>query len=1170
MSAQSAIAVLCGGSTEADLRQSPLPVDIIELAQCRSRVAAGSAALAHGSLYRIALARGIDAAVDAFIDTLVRLEAELCDDQGLTIAHIRHSLRDQSKILLSIDLCIAKIHAAKMDSGSMIDLLHAQVQSGDPSMASTYSSLLRYTLQPFFAHLTHWMAFGELDASAYGIFFVCDRTIDRHGQESDMRRQTTDRGFERLPGSSSNGLPLHQSLREHEWSHGFSVEGRLVPSSILSALCAQQVLDTGIAVRLLREHGEDLQDSFASGDFADAHHSHGQLAYLPGQDGPASMGAREGTGDPRGRSGATVPLEGPSTVTRADSLAISRLLATFRHAPETSRLAFEVVVARIRAGVHARLWRLLVRDGSLLAHSRAVRDYVLMGRGDLFQAFLEHGRPMMNALPAHAPNALQQLTRGPWAAAVHASTPLVQDEPQYSLGESGLHGSASHLGSSGLMQSHQGPAVYRSGHVQEASGGVEQALLARCSLTLLHRSVRWQMRAGDAWQQPGPGPQSLSPSSILSSWWPASDTRADASWREPRVDVQLLARGAAKSCPLARVDLPGSISRPLLAPLGPANAPTSGAAWLGQPVSVTQGFMLRLGVNLLSPQVSEGDGGKLGSTPSFAVVLQRSGPLCLGSAHVALPGASPSGPVVPCAGYEGIDNSVVIHVIAKRLAVPAGTAPPPQIAPPSGAGTAAPARYRVVVAVYGPQRGLPVSSNGTTSQDGRPLLGSGAVMEQWLPAVELFAGPNGAPFESHPLHLAIEYSPPDAAASAQGELEEAVPLTGRLRVTSLDVAAAVGSARPAGTGLVAPSAAAFTAASTVVVDAPLALEKQINFLPGPSGSAGGGPGRGRVWVGCTAESQPGLPVTTSALVYLDASSYSEADSGYGSLAVAYDVPWPLHVIWDSSALSLCHDVFRFALRARGLSLALQDVWKALMESFSHDVQPAAVPGAHQSASRGGRRRPGLRAAGTLDASIAAASLLDTTHMSSATATVDGVSAQLTGTGGKRAADPAVYARARARVGVHSLLRPVWLLRARMALVVDALLGHLQVDIISAVHARFEEDVAASGDYAALRRAHARFLSSLATGCFLSAQSVMLVVERLLAHVGRFTAMVALRAPAGELPALVAPQHDREAVVELAGAFDSDSHLLEATLRAAGGGLETGSLLTRLAFKDGGV
>jgi len=141
---------------------------------------------------------------------------------------------------------------------------------------------------------------------------------------------------------------------------------------------------------------------------------------------------------------------------------------------------------------------------------------------------------------------------------------------------------------------------------------------------------------------------------------------------------------------------------------------------------------------------------------------------------------------------------------------------------------------------------------------------------------------------------------------------------------------------------------------------------------------------------------------------------------------------------------------------------------------------------------------------------------------------------------------------------------VWLVRAQMQFVVDALLFHLQVDVVESGHARFAEAARRAADFGALQAAHEAFLRALADGAFLSQPSAHACVARLLAHCDRFVALVGAHAQAGTLQALAAA-----GFAELAAAFAADVRRLGAlgSQRVALRGADAGSLLMRLDFND---
>jgi hypothetical protein len=1214
-----AIALLAAGRALLDpadpsARPAALPGlsdDLLRLAYDHADLEAATDALtASPSGYRAALGVGLHDLLGRFQARLLDVEAQLAEDPGLTVTHVQYALRDAASSLAAVSRAVAHVQAHNLRGGALLNHLFQASLSGDAATADAFRRLLHAVQQPWFAQLTHWLAYGEVDDSARGDFLVVPRTLGGGSHDAPPPPPSSSTSLAGavavLPcaGAPQSGRAAAAALRpllaEHEWSDGYVIDASLVPDAYVSAASAGDILAIGKAVRLLRHHADGYDGDDVSGSSGSAGAGEeGAAAVAPGGGSraaasasplAASRGSRvrdsreDGAAVAPGGGGGEAPAStgGPTRITREDSLATSRLLATLRNAPAFSSLAFDVVISRVRSVVYARLWRLLLdeggggaADGGLLTHTRALQDYLLMGRGDLFQAFLELGGPAMAATPAHAPQALQQLTRGAWTAAVQAATPT-DVAPTHAGGGSGggdhdsshgqLHQSNSSaasvgggstayrpLGASGLWGS--GGSATGDGGAAAATGGgrtnaVGDPCLNRCSLTLLHRGVKWEGEAGAG--------------ALARGWHPTAPggyATADAVARVPKVGVALVTRGAAAATAAATSGGAGRRHGLPLTPLAdPSPQPSAGAAWLSQPVNVSAGCLLRVGARLswgshasLAASDAACTATKFAETASFALVLQRTGPLTLGypaaaaAAADSSAGAPATGSGVPTAGFAGVPSSLVVHVIAKRLPATGAASPPPQHGRLRDGVYVGPVRCRIVVAVYGPpgRRKAPSAGGdaaGTESPDGRPLLASGAVLEQWLPVADDDHGDDGGLRRQqqprrlhHPLQLAVEYLPPSAVPQDD---DGTAPLTSRLRVAVLDASGNNSSDDGAPT--------------RHVIDAQL-LPLEVQLATAAGSAAPGHPGRGRLWVGCTAEAAaaaaPAAGATATggssvppavSLAALDAVGYSEDDDGWGSLALAYAVPWPLHVVLHSGSLALYADVFRFLRRARSLSLGLQDVWRSLQSAYS--ATPDAADG-----------------------------IIGATAASAAATTRGGVSAQLSGAGGKRAADPAVHARRQAREAAFGgpRLRPVWLLRARMALVVDALLYHLHVDVVSAAQARWEEAAAGSADYASLAAAHGALLASLASGSFLAHGSVLAVVLRLLAHVERFVRLVGARAGAGDLLALAdaPPGGDRDVVAELAAAFDTDARLLQAALTAAGGQLDAGSLLTRLAFNE---
>jgi gamma-tubulin complex component 4 len=79
---------------------------------------------------------------------------------------------------------------------------------------------------------------------------------------------------------------------------------------------------------------------------------------------------------------------------------IKRVVNEWATAATFNRAQYETVMERVRVIVAERLWRLLVHFGAFKNHMHTLRGLFLLGRGDLFHAFIDESRVIMQAPPA--------------------------------------------------------------------------------------------------------------------------------------------------------------------------------------------------------------------------------------------------------------------------------------------------------------------------------------------------------------------------------------------------------------------------------------------------------------------------------------------------------------------------------------------------------------------------------------------------------------------------------------------------------------------------------------------------------------------------------------------------------------------------------------------------
>ncbi|XP_064422165.1 gamma-tubulin complex component 4 isoform X2 [Latimeria chalumnae] len=91
--------------------------------------------------------------------------------------------------------------------------------------------------------------------------------------------------------------------------------------------------------------------------------------------------------------------------TRAGSIlknqedAFAAELHQLKQQPVFNVVDFETVIDRIRSTVAEHLWKLMVEESDLLGQLKIIKDFYLLGRGELFQAFIDSAQQMLKMLP---------------------------------------------------------------------------------------------------------------------------------------------------------------------------------------------------------------------------------------------------------------------------------------------------------------------------------------------------------------------------------------------------------------------------------------------------------------------------------------------------------------------------------------------------------------------------------------------------------------------------------------------------------------------------------------------------------------------------------------------------------------------------------------------------
>ena len=361
-----------------------------------------------GSLYRRALASGVADVLTRYESAILKLEQDIL--RGIVPAlpaALESTLCEFALVLPSLWAVIQPVADANTLKGAA--LLHhlraATLAAGAPALENALRTLEARARRAAHQQLLAWTVHGRLvdphgefwvrpvaGAGGDGGVFLGEATDDENENENENENESGVRGAAlETPGVSDSDDDDDDDARdafsssrrrrdggEREWHRGFQVCLEALPPGV-ELPAAEAALFTGRAVRVLSNPRGAFKRRFSGLDDEES----------------SRESSREHEESSLASAGASTSLL-PDAALDAAAAQI-RSLAVSDEAFDRAR--FEHVVERIRRPVADRLGRLVVVDAELPRHLRALRAYLLLGRGDFYQCFLEEARALLAAPP---------------------------------------------------------------------------------------------------------------------------------------------------------------------------------------------------------------------------------------------------------------------------------------------------------------------------------------------------------------------------------------------------------------------------------------------------------------------------------------------------------------------------------------------------------------------------------------------------------------------------------------------------------------------------------------------------------------------------------------------------------------------------------------------------
>ncbi|VDO93787.1 unnamed protein product, partial [Schistosoma margrebowiei] len=301
----------------------------------------------HG-LYLSAFAFGIDDSLQAYRKDLCTLETELLMDADLGVSHISYRLHSY-KILLPVLVKITKkvenIVTIPQTTGvksscRLLDTILSAAPPGLPGPRFTIQKLVFHIMQVFLRQLSSWLIYGVVNDPYHEFFIKLENftSVSTHSNPSILQ--------------SPHGYFDDQSKRDSMTAKPrFLIDNENLPSFLPTSF-AQKVLETGEAVY--------------------------SATYDPSE--ASFLLELEKNYCPR--------FAELSTCLEKNSDGLQSTEKTFSNLIDLNKISN--LVCDIQSVVSCHAWCSLLKEHKLLQYLRLVKDVLLLGRGELFLAFLDH------------------------------------------------------------------------------------------------------------------------------------------------------------------------------------------------------------------------------------------------------------------------------------------------------------------------------------------------------------------------------------------------------------------------------------------------------------------------------------------------------------------------------------------------------------------------------------------------------------------------------------------------------------------------------------------------------------------------------------------------------------------------------------------------------------
>ncbi|XP_067216135.1 gamma-tubulin complex component 4 isoform X3 [Linepithema humile] len=295
-------------------------------------------------LYIRALCDGMDEALEPFREEIIELENTVLNNSHTPLSLILSSVERYTCLFSVLHSIIREIHTQNLHGCKLLQCLHQRMHTGIPEIKSTLELMAHSVNIVFYKHLTSWLLYGHLQ-DAYREFFIqktsdCEKTLVQEDGKNDIdARESAD--------SDKFGIDM--------WDYKIQVD--MLPSYIKPSL-ANKILTIGQTVIMFGN-------------------------------------------DPRQKKDFSMMAKTKNSVWGDKEYEYFGKLQNLQAKSVFNIVEFDRTINELKQCVTELLWHVAVEEAQLMQQLKLVKEFFLMGRGDLFLEFIKLVAHILNKAPTN-------------------------------------------------------------------------------------------------------------------------------------------------------------------------------------------------------------------------------------------------------------------------------------------------------------------------------------------------------------------------------------------------------------------------------------------------------------------------------------------------------------------------------------------------------------------------------------------------------------------------------------------------------------------------------------------------------------------------------------------------------------------------------------------------